>query len=224
MKYNWNIISDMNNPVTVSEMIADKANVLHEILYKDALNKFITDKFSYSYTTYSYEYIENNKYNIISYTTYNKTIKNFTNVWSYNTYLCDNYISDVIPETSYTKEKEMEFTEWTFIENVPSTNFFFDPSYVTAKHKIRPFKYLENTKEFWLKPYWNNEYILSFSKFNDYLINEEDLSNYEITHYDYINGKITLEDKLSSKKVKINFNNLKTNEYQINSNVLKYVK
>ena len=39
MKYNWNIISDMNNPVTVSEMIADKANVLHEILYKDALNK-----------------------------------------------------------------------------------------------------------------------------------------------------------------------------------------
>ena len=123
MKYNWNIISDMNNPVTVSEMIADKANVLHEILYKDALNKFITDKFSYSYTIYSYESIENNKYNIISYTTYNKTIKNFTNVWSYNTYLCDNYISDVIPETSYTKEKEMEFTEWTFIENVPSTNF-----------------------------------------------------------------------------------------------------
>ena len=118
----------------------------------------------------------------------------------------------------------MEFTEWTFIEKVPSTNFFFDPSYVTVKHKIRPFKYLENTKEFWLKPYWNNEYILSFSKFNDYLINEEDLSNYELTHYDYINGKITLEDKLSSKKVKINFNNLKTNEYQINSNVLKYVK
>ena len=99
MKYNWNIISDMNNPVTVSEMIADKANVLHEILYKDALNKFITDKFSYSYTTYSYESIENNKYNIISYTTYNKTLKNFVNVWSYNTYLCDNYISDVIPET-----------------------------------------------------------------------------------------------------------------------------
>lgn len=223
-------INNIYNPLSLSEVINDKYDTVHNILYKQAINKYIagslTDKYymdnnSYSYIvsyvfTYTYNYVNSM---VISYNFDNKTIENefnniFNNLYSdiYNT-TYNTYISYIYKTYLNSKEHiNNYYNSYNIIKlkqddnNLEILNMY--KKYPFTKTKIDLSGYWNNIK------YYNNNYLLTSKNIdiNDlkYKISNEDLSNYYIEYYDYIKEKIQLGNNLNDDKITISFNDLNT--------------
>ena len=216
MKTNWNVISNIEVPLKYSDIVVNKKDELHTILYNDAIDKFkytIKDPKNNSYLCnciYSY-CLDDNSYEYI-----NLPFKKDKSI-----------IDDKIYNFSYINDCSYL---WRFIEYIPNDSEYFEPSYVVIQSRTKPFRYLKTlngSKYHWLNSCWNNEYIIEKQyEITDSknILNsiESDIENYEIIYIDYINGKYKLYDKISGKTKWIKFEEIDFDTTQINDSILKY--
>lgn len=215
-KKNW---YNLNSLYTLNDIATDKFISMHKVLWNNAVNRYFEESgldkndFRCSDQSISSKNWYDPSYLIMisrkpSLQIVNSKITTYNYSYTYdednnqiglsNTFLQEHLITDdkqFDDSVTYIKQND-EFNTYNY-------TYVLDRENTYAYSFIRKKVYLEN--------YWNNEFITE-NLSNDidleikYNLNDEDeLHIYTVSSIDYVNGKVILEDKLSSKKLKVNF-------------------
>lgn len=225
-------INNIYNPISFNDVINNKHENIHNILYTTALNRYIVGKLSdihystynsysyilsYSFTT-TYDFITK-EYGEIDETEFNdKFNKHYSDIYndSYNSYIYNIY-------NSYNTEEYISYIKnsYKFIE-INNNNNYLLPTYVLSINKHYPFtKEKINLSYDWHNiKYWNNNYMIAQQNSYEnikYINSEELLTLSEIEYYDYINERVQLGNRFDNNKIYIKFSDLndkiKPNKY-----------
>lgn len=198
---NWEIINlDQNNynPVSITDIISNKRNTLHNILFESAkelaLINYVDDSGNHVFLN---NYNENTDFeinDIILFVDeqYNKTVQNNAKYY-------------------------INISDWKIIEvNNIGDNYLSAPSIIcTLRNHLSSNGIVSIVKYYIdLSPWWKIEYLSEEIKRNNG-ITTEILDQYpfnEIIYYDYINETALLENRVETNKRKIGFKDISNND------------
>lgn len=210
----------LNNLYSINDISTDKHSTLHTLLWNNAVNRYFNEN-GLNKTDYrcSEQIINSDWYEpsylfIISREPVLKIISSEVVSYHYS-YMYDEenpIIGDsttFISSTKITPDKHVTDNK-TYITYDDNGSYTYSYTYIIDRENTYSYSFDRN--KIYLEQYWNNQFILDnipsdidlTIKYN--LDNEDDIHIYEVSDLDYINGKVIISDKLSNKKLKVNFN------------------
>lgn len=214
---NW---YDLNKLYTLDDLSSDKLTTLHDLLFNNAVNKYLEEnglnKSNYrclETVNKNAEWFEPSYLILFSRKPELQIVKSITTTYNFS-YTYANETNAVLKtDTPFTKQiytpgkSEVKDNITLVSSNGNETTYSY--TYILDIENTYAYGFVR--KEIYLQDFWNNEFItkniLSDTdleiKYN--LDDKEDVHIYEVSSIDYVNGKIILSDKLSNKTLKVNF-------------------
>lgn len=178
---NYNKLLYNSGPVSFNDYIDNKYNIIHEKLYNNALNLYISENFR------EYDKYKGNR---------------FSNDYSLK-------IAYVFKDYKFIEIKKEEYYEPSYVIQI-NTNVNYSylyTSYITSYNLN--FSGLENQiQKIDLTPYWNNyqKDIKENKDYNKLNINPETLKTAKIIYINYFTGKIKMKSRYTEEEFEIDFN------------------
>lgn len=198
---NFNISQQTYKPVSVQDIVSDKAEIIHKILFDNALSIAVVDNINSEDPFFKIE-----EYSKILDVEDGSIIKFYKDK---NKYV---FIKDIPENLSIDDIFCVDLNKYRIYENIKNTKNFYDPSTVTfisKRYDKRGFKKL--TIE--LNKYWDNSYnkeFLSNAELKQTIDYEYPFN--DIIEYDYIKAKAKIENRVENKIRWIRFNEISNND------------